>query len=140
MGHVRVTAVAVLVAAGLLLTSCGGGGGGGGYTTAPPGNGNPTSTPSPTPTTSVGVKNNLFTPGNISVSPGATVTWTWDSCTDDGYGGPQTCVDHNVTFDDGVASTTKSSGAYARSFPTAGTYPYHCAVHGASMSGRVVVQ
>ena len=138
MVHVRLTAAAVLVSAGLLLTSCGGGGGGG-YTTAPPGNNN-NNNPPPTATTSVTVKNNLFTPTDISVSPGATVTWTWDSCTDDGYGGPQTCIDHTVTFTDGVASGLKSSGAYTRSFATAGTYPYHCAVHGTGMTGRVVVQ
>ena len=139
MIHVRLTAVAVLVSAGLLLTSCGGGGGGSGYTTAPPGNNN-NNNPPPTATTSVTVKNNLFTPTDITVSPGATVTWTWDSCTDDGYGGPQTCVDHTVTFNDGAASAVKSSGAYTRSFATAGTYLYHCAVHGTGMSGRVVVQ
>ena len=139
MVHVRLTAAAVLVTGGLLLTSCGGGGGGG-YSTAPPGNNNNNNNTPPTATTSVSVKNNTFTPGDISVSSGVTVTWTWDSCTDDGYGGPQTCVDHNVTFDDGAVSPTKSSGVYTRSFATAGTYPYHCAVHGAAMSGRVVVQ
>jgi plastocyanin len=140
MVHARLSAVTVLVTAGLLLASCGGGGGGGGsgYSTAPPsGNGN---NQTPTPTTSVSVKNNVFTPQDISVSGGSTVTWTWDSCSPDPYGGAQTCVDHSVLFDDGTTSPTKSSGAYTRTFSAPGTYPYHCAVHGAAMSGKVVVQ
>ena len=137
MIRVRLAGAAVLVTAGLLLSNCGGGGGGG-YSTSPSGNGNPT--PTPTPTTSVAVKNNMFTPGDISVTSGATVTWTWDSCTPDPYGGAQICVDHSVLFDDGTSSTTKSSGTYARAFAAAGTYSYHCAVHGTAMSGRVIVQ
>lgn len=47
---------------------------------------------------------------------------------------------HNVAFDQGPGSVTQSSGIFARSFPTAGTYAYHCTIHGASMSGRVVVR
>lgn len=139
MLHARLSAVTALLTTGLLLAGCGGGGGGGGngYSTAPPGNGN---NQTPTPSTSVSVKNNLFTPGDISVASGATVTWTWDSCTPDPYGGAQQCVDHSVSFDDGTSSVTKSSGAYTRTFATAGTYPYHCVVHGAAMSGKVVVQ
>ena len=138
MVHARLTAATILVTAGLLLAGCGGGGGGGnGYTTSPSGNGN---NQTPTPTTSVTVKNNVFTPQDISVTGGATVTWTWDSCSPDPYGGTQTCVDHSVLFDDGTTSPTKSSGTYARVFSAPGTYAYHCAVHGSAMSGKVVVQ
>ena len=139
MVHARLGTAALFITAGLLLAGCGGGGGGGGsgYTTAPPGNG---SNQTPTPTTSVSVKNNVFTPQDISVTGGSTVTWTWDSCAPDPYGGAQTCVDHSVLFDDGATSPIKSSGAYTRTFSAPGTYSYHCAVHGTSMSGRVVVQ
>jgi plastocyanin len=71
------------------------------------------------------------------------VTWKWDSCSDPGaYGGYSTCVSHNVTFDDGsnLSSGSQSSGTYSRTFPAAGTYKYHCSIHGAAMSGQVVVQ
>jgi len=117
-------------------TSVACGGGGGGY-------GDKTTGPNPQPTTgnAVTVSNNRFTPANLSVSPGATVTWTWDACSGgDAYGNGQSCVSHNVTFDQGPSSATQSSGTFTRAFATGGTFPYHCTIHGASMSGRVVVQ
>jgi plastocyanin len=72
------------------------------------------------------------------VAVGTTITWAWNSCTPDGYNG-QTCVAHNVVFDDGTTSGLMDQGTYARTFSVAGTYPYHCAVHGAAMSGSVTV-
>jgi plastocyanin len=101
-----------------------------------------TGPPPPPPSgDAVTVGNNQFAPADLTVSAGRTVTWTWDSCTGgDGYGNGQSCVSHNVTFDQGASSSTKSSGTFFRAFPAAGTYPYHCTIHGASMSGRVVVQ
>lgn len=76
----------------------------------------------------ISVMDNSFSPNATTVAVGTTVTWTW-------MGASQ----HNVTFDDGAASTTQSSGSYARAFTAAGTYPYHCTVHGAAMSGTVTV-
>ena len=90
---------------------------------------------------SVTVSNDRFTPADLTVQPGTTVNWTWNSCTGgDVYGGAQNCVSHNVTFDQGASSSTQSSGTFSRAFPTAGTFPYHCTIHGPAMSGRVVVQ
>jgi plastocyanin len=112
-----------------------GGSGGGGYSTAPstppPGN------PAP-PTDGVSVTNDAFGPASITVTAGTAVRWTWNTCTGDVYAG-QTCVAHSVTFDDGVASATQDKGTFSRTFAVAGTYTYHCAVHGAAMSGKVVV-
>jgi plastocyanin len=75
------------------------------------------------------------------VSAGATVEWAWNSCSGgDIYGSGQTCVVHNVVFDDGATSGAKSDGVYNRTFATAGTYPYHCSVHTAAvMSGSITV-
>jgi plastocyanin len=68
------------------------------------------------------------------------MTWTWDACSDGGYGG-RTCVDHNVTFDGGGGgSPTQSSGAYSRQFTTAGTFSSRCTVHCSAMTGQVVVR
>jgi len=63
--------------------------------------------------------------------------WTWNSC-DSGYGG-EVCTAHTVTFDDGPSSELQDKGSYSRAFNTAGTYKYHCQVHGTAMSGSVVV-
>ena len=71
------------------------------------------------------VENNDFDPGNLTVAPGATVVWAWSS------GG----TTHNVTFDDGEESGNQSSGTYERTFPAAGSFPYHCTLHGTATSG-----
>ena len=115
--------------------ACGGSG-----TTIPP----LVSPPPPPPGTanSVVIRNNSFTPGDLSASKGAEVTWTWDACTaGDGYGNGVVCTSHNVVFADGTpGSVTQSSGTYRHTFPTAGTFAYHCSIHGVAMSGRVIVQ
>jgi plastocyanin len=128
-----------VAAAVLLLPLLGGCGGGGGGPTDPdggtPGGGTDRSA-------SVTVSNNSFSPASTTVPVNSTVTWTWNSCSGDGYGGT-TCVMHNVTFDDGGKSATQEEGSYERTFGSAGTYPYHCTLHGsptAGMRGTVFVQ
>jgi plastocyanin len=78
----------------------------------------------------VTVGNNFFSPVDLSAAVGTTVTWNW----------APGAVEHNVTFDDGQASATQSAGNYARTFSAAGTFPYHCTIHGAAvMHGTVTV-
>jgi plastocyanin len=136
--QIRLLSIAILAACGML--ACGGGGYG---TDVPP--------PPPPPVTpasplDIVIQNNTFTPSTLTVPVGSTVKWTWASCTGgyDPYGGSagETCVDHNVTWDatDVPASPTQGSGTYQRLFNVAGTYNYHCSMHGAAMSGKVVVQ
>jgi plastocyanin len=94
-------------------------------------------------TNTVVIADQSFNPGSINVPVGTTVTWQWKSCVDDGYGGYATCVSHNVTFDDGsnIASSTQNTGTFSRTFNAAGTYKYHCTIHGAAvMSGQVTVK
>lgn len=78
----------------------------------------------------------VFDPSATTVPVGTAVTWTWNSCSNDPYYG-ETCVKHNVTWDDGSApaSPSQSSGTYSRTFATAGTYAYHCTIHGTTSSG-----
>jgi plastocyanin len=79
-------------------------------------------------TTSVAVRDNLtFDPSNIIVTPGATVTWTWE-------GG----LVHNVTW---VAASLPNSpdqttGTFGATMPSvAGTLAYYCTFHGTPTSG-----
>ena len=109
--------------------------GGGSASTSPPAGVN---TPPPA-NNGVSVINNAFSPASKTVAVGAAVTWAWNSCSGGVYGG-QTCVSHNIVFDDGVTSGLQDQGTYVRSFAAAGAYPYHCAIHGAAMSGSVTVQ
>jgi plastocyanin len=134
MRHLTSLVISALLAA---AAGCGGAGTDPGYGSGgPPGGNPPPGNPSPN---SVTITNNTFDPASVTVSVGQSVTWTWNACSSDGYGGNM-CTDHNVTFDDGVASSTKSEGSWSRNFAKAGTYPYHCSVHGSYMSGAVVVR
>jgi plastocyanin len=76
----------------------------------------------------VSVEDNRFIPQQFSVATGGAVTWVWRGSNL-----------HDVTFDDGPASVAQENGQYQREFSAAGTYRYHCTVHGLSMSGSVVV-
>src|SRR3989440_1951842 len=71
-----------------------------------------------------------FSPDPIRVTAGSTVTWM-----------NNTAPRHTATSDTG-AWTTGSIGpggtSAAVAFPTAGTFPYHCAIH-PSMTGTVIV-
>jgi plastocyanin len=126
----------------LLVGACGGGGSGDGATPTTPIT--PVIPVTPATPSEVVVGNNSFTPSSLTVPTGTTVTWTWSTCTggSDPYGGGQTCLDHSVAWDaaSGTGSATQQTGTYQRQFSTAGTYTYHCAVHGAAMSGTVIVQ
>jgi plastocyanin len=134
-------AIVRAVVLALMASSACGGSGGGGYPTGsgqnpPPGG----QQPPPSSSSSITVQNNRFNPSTTTVTVNTTVVWTWDACRDDGYGG-QVCADHNVTFDGGAGgSPTQSTGSYSRQFAAAGTFNYHCTVHGAVMTGQVVVR
>jgi plastocyanin len=78
------------------------------------------------------VSSNQFSPSQITVTAGSNVTFNNVSGTT-----------HNVTFTTTGAPANVddfATGTKAVAFPTAGTYDYHCTIHGLSMSGVVVVQ
>ena len=126
-----------IMVSAISMLACGGSGGGNGATapkTPPAGN-----TPVPAGSGGISVTNNSFSPADKSVAVGATIQWSWNSCDNDPYG-TSTCATHSVTFDDGVASEIQDKGTFSRTFSAAGVYNYHCAVHGAAMSGKITVQ
>lgn len=123
----------VCLALALISTAaCGGSGG----STAPNNQSNGNTAP---PAGGISVTNNSFSPSDKIVAAGTAVRWAWNSCTGDSYSG-QTCVEHSVTFADGTTSPTQGQGTYSRTFAAPGTYPYHCSIHGAAMTGTVTVQ
>lgn len=131
------TAIAIVIAA-----ACGGGGSTDTTTTPPnnnPGNGNNNNNPN-----TVTLVDSSFNPANITIKAGQTVTWQWTACTDTtgGYYGGYACVTHQIAFDDGsgVTSPKQDQGTFNRTFSGAGTFKYHCLIHGSYMSGQVVVQ
>jgi plastocyanin len=125
-----------ILLAGLAGAACGSSGG---TEPPPPAGGGPTGGGNTGVT--VTVSNNDYSPGQVSVARGTTVTWRWDSCSGDVYGG-QVCTSHSVTFDDGGPSATpRNDGSFARTFTAPGSYTYYCTSHGrTAMSGSVNVQ
>ena len=77
----------------------------------------------------VSVEDNSFNPTSQRLAVGGTVTWTW--------GGNN---EHTVTFTSGTNSVQQLVGTFMRDFPAAGSFAYLCLVHGASMSGTIVVE
>jgi plastocyanin len=111
----------------------------GGYSSSPT---SPSPTPSPAPTPGapsssvlipVGAEslgNRAFTPGNLEIPVGTTVTWT----------NTDTASHTSTSNAAGWNSGTLAPGRqFSFAFQTAGTFPYHCAIH-PGMVGTVVVR
>jgi plastocyanin len=87
-------------------------------------------------TTSLAVKNNLFSPTPDTVAAGA-VTFTWSTPSNG----------HSIIWDSGPGTLPTNTAVMSSgtNSPTlvAGTYQYHCSVHGGpgtGMHGTIVVQ
>ena len=80
-------------------------------------------------TLSISVKDNFYSVSPDTVAVGDSVTWTWAGS-----------ASHSVAFASGTSSATQSTGTFKRAFSVAGTYAYHCVVHGLAMSGVIVAQ
>lgn len=104
-------AAPVLLAAGLLATGCSPG------------------APSAPRTVDVEIRDLQFVPGDVEVSVGDTVRWTFD---DDG-------MFHHVEAADGsFDSEIVGEGTFSVTFAEAGTHSYACSIH-PHMTGTVTV-
>jgi plastocyanin len=72
-----------------------------------------------------------FSPLTLTITAGQMVTWT--------NGGT---INHTVTFDSGPAfdQPLNPGKNVTRAFTAAGTFAYHCSIHGQSMHGTIVVK
>ncbi len=78
----------------------------------------------------VTVSDNTFAPNSALAAVGTRVTWQW-----------QGTLQHSVVFDNNdPGSALQAAGTFDRTFGTAGSYTYHCQIHGAAgMTGVVTV-
>jgi plastocyanin len=81
------------------------------------------------PTTTVSIQDFFFSPANVTVEPGTTVTWVNEGN-----------VPHTVTSDDGQfnSGVLMPGDSYTVVFKGRGTITYHCSIH-PSMMGSVTV-
>lgn len=85
------------------------------------------------PPVTINIVDFQFNPGTITVPVGTRVTWINRSTASV----PHTTTSSNGTWDSGILNP---GGQFSRTFSTAGTFNYHCNVHGAGvMSGTIVV-
>ena len=130
-------------AAALLLLSCGGGGGGSTATRTPP------TPPPPSNTFYVGGHTAgdgygdpgspllSFSPANLTITAGTTVTWEWQGSGHSLDSGPGCSADNQFTSG-GLQNT---GFKMTHTFNTPGTYPFFCGVHcGSNMKGTITVQ
>jgi plastocyanin len=91
-----------------------------------PTNGNDNGDP---PANTVGMTPSSFTPAQLTIKVGETVTWNNTNS-----------MLHTVTSDDGLFDANVQPGAsFAYTFDTAGTYAYVCTLH-PGMAGTIVVE
>lgn len=91
------------------------------------------STPPPSPVAaqvSVNIKNFAFNPSIITAAPGSKVTWTNNDS-----------MPHTVTSDSGSllnSGTIAPGQSFTFTFPSSGSFSYHCALH-PGMKGTVTI-
>jgi len=73
-----------------------------------------------------------YSPSEVTIQPGDTVEWQGDFSM------------HPLVSDDGLWPTHNSGSAFTHTFPTTGTFLFHCNVHGlpggVGMSGKIIVK
>jgi plastocyanin len=82
------------------------------------------------PPNTVVIQNFAFSPNNLTVKAGTTVTWINNDSTA-----------HTVVSDTGAfqSQNLNNGDKFTFNFTKAGTYSYHCSIH-PSMTGTIVVQ
>jgi plastocyanin len=80
------------------------------------------------------VSNATQNPAVDTIAAGTSVTWAWNASGSHSVRSTGTPTFRNSVIQAGANDT------YSVTFNTPGTYTYDCAVHGAAMTGRIVVQ
>ena len=119
----------------IILAACGGGSSAPTTPTPAP------AAPAPAPATSISATVSIpagaatlgaraYVPSPVTIAPGGTVRWSNDDT-----------IAHTTTSNNAVwnSGNVGPGSHFDVTFPTAGTFPYHCAIH-PGMIGTVVVQ
>jgi plastocyanin len=84
-------------------------------------------------TGSVNIANMAFTPSQITVAKGGTVTWTNNDST------THTVIDDLSNVGGPSSGDIQPGGTYSFTFTKTGSFQYHCSIH-PSMRGTIVVK
>ncbi len=112
------------------ITACGGGGSSSANANSPTQAAAQKPTATPPPQAKVMIADNSFTPAELTIPAGTNVVWEWSGKNP-----------HAVLIGGRASDTMTGSGKFEKLFSTPGTtFPYQCAIHGAAMSGKIIVQ
>ena len=88
-------------------------------------------TPAPPPMSpTVEMPGVIYTPAEVTIQQGGTVTW------ENTFNEQHSATSDSGFFDTGIFSPGEQS---TLTFNTAGSFPYHCTVHGFAMTGTITV-
>lgn len=123
--------VGALAAVSAVLASCGGSGDdGGGSGTVKLVNQGVEATQTPPPVVVIKISDNKFEPAEVTVKAGTKVRWEWSG------NNP-----HSVLIGGNASEQKTGSGTFERDFRGGGSsFPYQCGVHGAAMTGKIIVE
>jgi len=80
-------------------------------------------------TSAVNIQNFAFAPNSITITVGDGVTWT-----------NRDAASHSAKFVDRSTPVLSQGQSGTLQFTVAGTFPYICGIHGASMQGTIIVR
>ena|SRR5437867_1888707 len=138
------------LAVGTMLSLLGLAACGGSSSTSPTSGSNPTGGGGGGVSADVITADYYFSPASITIKAGTTVKWanggtTSHTITSDAGVSPAfdsgTLAPPGTTMDPYGGTTTTPGGSYTATFPTPGTYAYHCTFHGTTknMTGTITV-
>jgi plastocyanin len=84
-------------------------------------------------TGSIDIKNMMFTPSQITVAKGGTVTWTNNDSV------AHTVIDDLSNVGGPASGDIQPGSTYSFTFTKSGSFQYHCSIH-PSMRGTIVVK
>jgi plastocyanin len=80
----------------------------------------------------VGVTDNAFSPQEVEVAAGTTVTWVWSGANE------HSVIGTGLNSGDIESDVQSGSGSYEFTFEEAGTYEYQCGIHGTAFFGLLL--
>ena len=87
----------------------------------------------------MGVRDDVYSTGKVSIAKGGSVKWTWSKKNRDPHNVSLTSGPKGVSLAHFHSPTATKAFTFKRKFSKAGTYRFHCTLHPTSMRMRVVV-
>ena len=126
----KLTTIVVIAALALLVVGAAGCSGGASSSTPPASTTTGGSTSAPADAgTAVTIANFAYSPADVTIKAGGSVTWTNNDS-----------VPHTVTGPDFDSGPIAQGATFSHTFPTAGSFEYKCTIHPSMPHAKVTVQ